>query len=167
MAEKLYERVIEFVQPDITKTVLELYAGVGAMAQLLAKRSRKVWAVEENQQAVEDGIESAKWNEIKDIKYVISRCETALARGRFKQGDTDHLGAVVLDPPRNGCDQHVLRGVIRMAPERIVYVSCDPATLARDAKYLSTGGYHLRRCIPVDLFPQTAHIESVSLFTRA
>jgi 23S rRNA (uracil1939-C5)-methyltransferase len=167
MAEKLYQRVIDFVQPDIKKTVLELYAGVGAMAQLLAKRSRKVWAVEENAEAVADGIESAKWNQIQDIKYIKSKCEDALARGRFQQGPQDKLGAVVLDPPRAGCEQRVLRSVIRLAPEKIVYVSCDPATLARDAKYLATGGYLLRRNTPVDLFPQTAHIESVSLFTRA
>ncbi len=166
MAEKLYERVGAFIQPDATKTVLELYAGVGAMAQLLAKNSRKVWAVEENGDAVLDGIESAKWNSISNIKFVQAKCEDALARGRFLQGPADKLGSVVLDPPRAGCDQKVLRSVIRLAPEKIVYVSCDPATLARDAKYLSTGGYHLRRSVPVDLFPQTAHVESVSLFAK-
>jgi len=167
MAEKLYALVEKFVAPAPDRTVLELYAGVGAIGQILAKKSRRVWAVEENPQAVDDGVASAGWNKIDNIKYTLGRCETALARGRFLQGANDTLGAVVLDPPRAGCDQLVLRGVMRMKPRKIVYVSCDPGTLARDARYLSTGGYHLKRVVPVDLFPQTSHIESVSLFEPA
>ncbi len=166
-AEILYKKVESFIEPTPEESVLELYSGVGAIAQLLAKRSRFVWGVEENPAAVADAIESAKWNTLKNVKFVQDRCETALARGRFKKGLNDRLAAVVLDPPRAGCEQHVLRAVIRLAPRKIVYVSCDPATLARDARYLATGGYLLRRSAPVDLFPQTSHIESVSLFARS
>lgn len=166
MAEKLYKRVVDYVAPDLKEGVLELYAGVGAISQLLAPKAGQVWAVEENPHAVEDGIQSAQWNNIANIKYIASKCETALARGRFKRGPNDVLSAVVVDPPRAGCEQNVLRAIMRLSPRRIVYVSCDPATLARDARYLATGGYLLRQCTPVDLFPQTAHIESVSQFSK-
>jgi 23S rRNA (uracil1939-C5)-methyltransferase len=167
MAEKLYKLAEEMAAPGPDSSILELYAGVGAMAQLLARKARYVWGVEENPAAVQDAVESAKWNGLRNVRFLVGRCETALARGRFQKGPEDRLGAVVLDPPRAGCAEHVLRGVMRLRPERIVYVSCDPATLARDARYLSTGGYHLQRCAPVDLFPQTSHIESVSLFVRS
>ncbi|HRY30618.1 MAG TPA: 23S rRNA (uracil(1939)-C(5))-methyltransferase RlmD, partial [Elusimicrobiota bacterium] len=166
MAEKLYRMVESFAAPNPQESVLELYAGVGAIAQMLAKNSRFVWAVEENPQAVEDAIASAGWNNLRNVRFLLGRCETSLARGRFRKGMSDRLGTVVLDPPRAGCEQHVLRALMRLEPKKIVYVSCDPATLARDARYLVTGGYHLRRCTPVDLFPQTSHIESVSEFTK-
>jgi 23S rRNA (uracil1939-C5)-methyltransferase len=165
MAEKLYQKVVDYLQPAAGDTVLELYAGVSAIAQILSKKVRYVWAVEENPAAVH-AIESVKMNDIRNVRVLQGRCETVLTRGRFRKSLSDRLTAVVLDPPRAGCEQHVLRAVIRQAPQKIIYVSCDPATLARDAAYLSTGGYHLVQSIPVDLFPQTSHIESVSLFTK-
>ncbi|MGQ0644412.1 MAG: 23S rRNA (uracil(1939)-C(5))-methyltransferase RlmD [Elusimicrobiota bacterium] len=164
MAEKLYQKVAEFADLKLEDHALELYAGVGAIAQLLARKAKYVWAVEDNAQAVEDAIESAKENGVSNVRFYQGRCEDVLTRGRFSRGVDDVLGAVVLDPPRAGCEQSVLKAVMRLAPAKIVYVSCDPATLARDARYLSTGGYLLRRSVPVDLFPQTAHVESVSLF---
>ncbi|MBI4395706.1 MAG: 23S rRNA (uracil(1939)-C(5))-methyltransferase RlmD [Elusimicrobia bacterium] len=166
MAETLYKKVEEFAEPNPQEVAVELYAGVGAIGQLLAKRARFVWGVEESPQAVSDAIESAHWNGIKNVRFLQGRCESVLMRGRFHGGIGGALGAVVVDPPRAGCEQHVLRAIVRLAPRRIVYVSCDPATLARDARYLTTGGYLMRKSVPVDLFPQTAHIESVSLFTK-
>jgi 23S rRNA (uracil1939-C5)-methyltransferase len=167
MAEKLYALAEAMAAPAPEETAVELYCGVGAMALGLAAKARFVWGVEENSEAVADAIESARTNGVTNVRFLTGRCESVLARGRFHGGPGGALGAVVLDPPRAGCDPKVLKGVLRLAPKRIVYVSCDPGTLARDARLLASGGYHLRRCVPVDLFPQTAHIESVSLFTPA
>ncbi len=163
MAEKLYSLAVDLAAVGPTDVVWELYAGVGAMGQLLARQAKLVWAIEENTQAVRDGIESLGLNGITNLRFRQGRCELVLARGLVK----DPPAVVLLDPPRAGCERSVLKFVMRAAPRRILYVSCDPGTLARDAQYLSTGGYHLKRSIPVDLFPQTAHIESVTLFERA
>ncbi len=163
MAEKLYTLAVEMARPGPLDVVWELYAGVGAMGQLLAQKAKLVWAVEENAQAVRDGIESLELNGITNVRFRQGQCELVLARSLLK----DKPAVVLLDPPRAGCDKSVLKSVMRAGPARIVYVSCDPGTLARDAQYLSTGSYHLKRSVPVDLFPQTAHIESVTLFERA
>ncbi|MBP9699261.1 MAG: 23S rRNA (uracil(1939)-C(5))-methyltransferase RlmD, partial [Elusimicrobia bacterium] len=162
MAEKLYRLAVDMADPAATDVVWELYAGVGAMGQLLARKAKLVWAVEENAQAVRDGIESLQWNGIDNLRFRQGRCELVLARSLLK--DTPQV--VLLDPPRAGCEKSVLKILMRAGPRKVVYVSCDPATLARDAQYLSTGGYHLKRSVPVDLFSQTAHVESVSLFER-
>lgn len=162
MAEKLYSLAVEMAAPGPLDVVWELYAGVGAMGQLMARKAKLVWAVEENAQAVRDGIESLELNGIDNVRFRQGQCELVLARVLLKDKPT----VVLLDPPRAGCEKSVLKSVMRAGPVRMVYVSCDPGTLARDAQYLSTGGYHLKRSIPVDLFPQTAHIESVTLFER-
>ena len=162
MAEKLYRLAVDMADPAATDVVWELYAGVGAMGQLLARKAKLVWAVEENAQAVRDGIESLQRNGIDNLRFRQGRCELVLARSLLK--DTPQI--VLLDPPRAGCEKSVLKILMRAGPRKVVYVSCDPATLARDAQYLSTGGYHLKRSVPVDLFSQTAHVESVSLFER-
>ena len=146
--------------PGPLDVVWELYAGVGAMGQLMARKAKLVWAVEENAQAVHDGIDSLELNGIDNVRFRQGQCELVLARVLLKDKPT----VVLLDPPRAGCEKSVLKSVMRAGPVRMVYVSCDPGTLARDAQYLSTGGYHLKRSVPVDLFPQTAHIESVTLF---
>jgi 23S rRNA (uracil1939-C5)-methyltransferase len=170
MAEKLYGLAVEMAAPAAEDTVLELYAGVGAMGMLLSGQARRVWAVEENPQAVKDGIESLRLNGVDNLRFKIGRCEQILQRGGFRAELGDGPVVALLDPPRAGCDSRVLKALLRMAPKRIVYVSCDPATLARtlarDAKILAAGAYLLRRSVPVDLFPQTAHVESVSLFTK-
>lgn len=158
MAERLYTLAVEMAAPTAEDVVWELYAGIGAMGLLMARKAKTVVAVEENPHAVRDGVESARWNGLDNIHFRIGPCEQVVARLR------ENPAAVILDPPRAGCDTRVLKAVMARRPRRIVYVSCDPATLARDARYLSTGGYLLKRSVPVDLFPQTSHIESVSLF---
>jgi 23S rRNA (uracil1939-C5)-methyltransferase len=163
MAEALFRLATEMAAVGPSDVVWDLYAGVGVMGQRLARKAKIVWAVEENTAAVRDGIESLELNGIDNLRFRQGRCELVLGRGLIKDPPT----VVLLDPPRAGCDRAVLRAVLRAKPQRIVYVSCDPGTLARDAHTLSTGGYHLRRAVPVDLFPQTAHIESVSLFEPA
>lgn len=160
MAEKLYTLAVDMAAVGPEDEVWELYAGVGAMGQLLAKKARGVVAIEENPHAVRDGVESSQWNGLRNIHFRVDRCERVVPRLKEKPS------VVLLDPPRAGCDPKVLKAVMARGPKRVVYVSCDPATLARDARYLSTGGYHLSRTVPVDLFPQTSHIETVSLFER-
>ncbi|MBK6881016.1 MAG: 23S rRNA (uracil(1939)-C(5))-methyltransferase RlmD [Elusimicrobia bacterium] len=162
MAEKLYGLAVDMAAAGPADVVWELYAGVGAMGQLIARRAKTVWAVEENHRAVRDGIGSLALNGIDNLRFRQGRCELVLARRLLPDAPT----VVVLDPPRAGCERTVLKAVMKAAPRRVVYVSCDPGTLARDAAYLSTGGYLLQKSVPVDLFPQTAHIESVSLFER-
>ncbi len=165
-AEKLYARAAALADPSAQDNVLELYSGVGAMGMMLAPKVRRVWAVEENHQAVRDGIEAAGLNAVTNIRFIAATCEDALARRHPRQDMEGHPLVVLLDPPRAGCDPKVLKAVMRLAPKKIVYVSCDPATLARDAHFLSTGGWKLASSVPVDLFPQTAHVESVSLFRK-
>lgn len=166
-AEKLYEKALEFAAVSPEDHVLELYAGVGAMGMLLSPKVQKVWAIEENPQAVKDGIESLGLNGVENLRFKIGKCEEILQRGLFRSELEGKPLVVLLDPPRAGCDPRVLKAVMRLAPKRIVYVSCDPATLARDARFLSTGGWRMVKSAPVDLFPQTSHIESVTLFTPA
>lgn len=164
-AEKLYAKAVELAAPASQDTVLELYAGVGAMGMLLAPKVRQVYAIEENPQAVKDGIESLRLNGVENLRFKIGKCEQIVLRGLFRSELEGKPLVVLLDPPRAGCDERVLKAIMRLKPKRIVYVSCDPATLARDARYLSTGGWRMERSIPVDMFPQTSHIESVTLFT--
>jgi len=163
MAEKLYATAVRWADPGPEDAVLELYAGIGAMGLLLARKAKFVWGIEESPLAVADAVASSNMNGIENVRFLTGKCETVLARSHFRD-QFKNLAAVILDPPRAGCESSVLKAVMKLRPRRIVYVSCDPATLARDARFLSTGGYHLSRCVPVDLFPQTSHIESVSLF---
>jgi 23S rRNA (uracil1939-C5)-methyltransferase len=165
-AEKLYSLAVDMAALEGGEHVLELYAGVGAMGMLLSAKARKVWAVEESPQAVKDGIESLGANGVENLRFKIGKCEDVILRGALRAELSGAPVVALLDPPRAGCDPRVLKALLRLAPKRIVYVSCDPATLARDARYLSTGGYRLLRSVPVDLFPQTSHVESVSLFAR-
>jgi 23S rRNA (uracil1939-C5)-methyltransferase len=143
--------------------VLDLYAGVGLFALPLAKTGRPVVAVEENPQAVRDAIHAVKRNGLKRIRFVRARVEDQVRRlageGEFE--------VAVLDPPREGASEKVLRlvaGAIR--PRRIVYVSCDLRSLARDLKLLATLGFRLRSAVPVDMFPHTPHVETVATLTR-
>ena len=163
MAEKLYALAVDMARPGPLDVVWELYAGVGAMGQLLAQKAKSVWAVEENAQAVRDGIESLALNGISNVRFRQGRCELVLGRSLVR----DKPNVVLLDPPRAGCDKSVLKAVMRAGPRRIVYVSCGPATLARDAAVLvHQKGYRLAAAGVANMFPHTAHVESIALFER-
>lgn len=140
--------------------LLDLYCGAGAFALPLAATADEVVGIEEAADAVEDGRISAAENGIGNARFVAGRVEAALAE---IDGPFD---AVVLDPPRRGCHPKALEHLLRLAPARMVYVSCHPATLARDLKTLVAGGYRVTSVRPVDLFPQTAHVESVTVLVR-
>lgn len=140
--------------------LLDLYCGAGAFALPLAATVAEVVGIEEYSGAIEDGRTTANANGIANVRFEIGRVEQALGRidGAFE--------AAVLDPPRRGCHPQAIEQLLRLAPARVVYISCQPATLARDLKLLVAGGYHVVSVQPVDLFPQTAHIESVCVLVR-
>ena len=140
--------------------LLDLYCGAGAFALPLAATAADVLGIEEYAGAIEDGRTTAEENGIVNVRFEVGRVEQALGR---LDGTFD---AAVLDPPRRGCHPQALEQLLRLAPTRIVYISCQPATLARDIKLLVAGGYCVVSVQPVDLFPQTAHIESVCVLVR-
>ncbi|MFO7168665.1 MAG: 23S rRNA (uracil(1939)-C(5))-methyltransferase RlmD [Chloroflexota bacterium] len=142
-------------------SLLDLYCGAGTFALPLAGSVAEVVGVEEYGGAIADGRASAELSQITNVRFIQGRAEDVLPR---LDGPFDYA---VLDPPRRGCHPRALEQLIRLAPRRLVYVSCHPGTLARDLKILTAGGYRLLRCTPVDLFPQTAHVESVSVLSRA
>jgi 23S rRNA (uracil1939-C5)-methyltransferase len=161
-AAQVVETVLRQVRAG-PATVLDLYAGVGLFAAPLAQRGHRVLAVEENPTAVADGILTLQRNRIAGCRFIRSPVETALKRLASRES----IDVVVLDPPREGCPDWVLRLIARtIAPERIIDVSCSPAALARDLAILTRAGYRVAEIQPIDLFPHTAHIESVTLLVR-
>jgi 23S rRNA (uracil1939-C5)-methyltransferase len=146
------------------KTLLDLYSGVGGIALWLAKNYRRVVGVEEVRSATEDAQRNARLNGIANVQFENAPAERFLAR--FHPGPDDRPLTVVLDPPRAGCAPTVLHTLVRLGTVNLIYVSCDPATLARDIAILVKGRYRLRQVQPVDLFPHTAHIETVVQLTK-
>jgi 23S rRNA (uracil1939-C5)-methyltransferase len=159
-AEKLLELVRRGLELRGHERLLDLYCGAGAFALPLAGAVSEVLGIEEYAGAVEDARATAVANGVANVHFEIGRVEMALTRL------DEAFDAVVLDPPRRGCHPQALAELVRLAPTRIVYVSCHPATLARDLKRLVAGGYHVARVQPVDLFPQTVHIESVAILEQ-
>ena len=157
-AEKLVDLVLECLNLRGDENLLDLYSGVGLFTAFLAPHAAKVSAVELFEPAVEDG--RVNLANFENIDLYVGKIEAVLSRL------SDDYAAAVIDPPRAGMDAVALDSLIDLQPRQIVYVSCDPATLARDAKRLTTAGYNLRDVQPVDMFPQTYHIESVAHFIR-
>ena len=157
-AERLIEAVGKFLNPQGNETLLDIYCGVGTFALSLADRVGRVIGIESYGPAVTDARANAHQGE--PVEFIEGRAEEVLAQLDLP------LDAVIVDPPRAGCGNQVLRELIRLSSPRLIYVSCDPATLARDARRLAEAGYRLEAVQPVDMFPQTYHIESVSLFLR-
>lgn len=159
-AEALVDAVIEFVSPRPYETVLDLYSGVGLFTLALATQADQVIAVETNPGAATDALFNAEAAGLDNVRVLNDDVASAL------EGLNETIHAVVADPPRTGCGADVVRGLVALRPTRLVYVACDPATLARDVKIINQAGYHLADVLPLDLFPQTYHIESVALFVR-
>ena len=169
--EKLYGLALEYADLHGNETVWDLYCGIGTISLFLAQRAKKVYGVEIVPQAIDDAKNNAKINGITNAKFYVGKAEEVLpvyyaAYEREHGGKTAHADVIVVDPPRKGCEESLLQTIVDMQPERIVYVSCDSATLARDVKYLRGCGYELERVRAVDQFPQTVHVECVCLLQK-
>jgi len=164
MAERLYRLAIEYAAPAATDRVYDLYCGIGTIGLLMAPRAREVWGLELVEEAIADAIANATLNEVENARFFAGDVRLALRELVERAGRPDLL---VVDPPRSGLSQKVVRRVIEAGPRRIVYVSCNPTTLAPNAAQLVEAGYALRRVRAVDMFPQTPHIECVALLERA
>lgn len=164
--EKLYSLALEYAGLTGNETVWDLYCGIGTISLFLADSARKVYGVEIVPQAIEDARENARRNGIENAEFFVGKAEEVL--GDFYEGnDTDAKpDVIVVDPPRKGCDGACLEAMLRVCPERIVYVSCDPATLARDLRVLCDGGYKVERIRGADMFGMTVHVETVVLMSR-
>ena len=162
--EKLYRTALDYAGLTGGETVWELYCGIGTISLFLARSAGKVFGVEIVPQAVEDARRNARLNGIENVDFYLGKAEEVLPEKYEKDGI--RADVMVIDPPRKGCDPACLETMLHMAPERIVYVSCDPATLARDLKILCADGrYELQKVQPVDMFPHTAGVENVALLT--
>jgi 23S rRNA (uracil1939-C5)-methyltransferase len=164
MAERLYRLAIEYAALGASDRVYDLYCGIGTIGLLMAPRAGEVWGLELVEEAIADAIANARLNEVDNAHFFAGDVRLALRELVDRAGRPDVL---VVDPPRSGLSQKVVRRIIEAAPRRIVYVSCNPTTLAPNAAQLvSDGGYRLRRVRAVDMFPQTPHIECVALLER-
>lgn len=162
--ERLYEMALEYAGLTGEETVWDLYCGIGTISLFLAQRAKRVCGVEIIPQAIEDARRNAEQNGIKNVGFFTGKAEEVLP----EQYEKNHIRAdvIVVDPPRKGCDPMCLETMIKMAPERIVYVSCDSATLARDLRYLTENGYEVRRGRCCDMFGGTVHVETVVLLSK-
>jgi 23S rRNA (uracil1939-C5)-methyltransferase len=165
MAEQLYELAVEYARPTGFERVYDLYCGIGTIGLLMSPRVAEVWGLEIIEEAIGDAIANASANEVDNAHFFAGDVRLALRELVERAGRPDVL---VVDPPRSGLSQKVVRRIIEASPSRIVYVSCNPTTLAPNAAQLvADGGYKLVRVRPVDMFPQTPHIECVAELVRA
>jgi len=160
----LYKKVLEYAGLKGDETVIDAYCGTGSISLFLAQRTGKVYGIEVVEAAVRDARANAAINGIKNVEFITGLVEEVMPRF-YREGVRPH--AVVLDPPRKGCVQALLDAVVSMQPGRVVYVSCNPATLARDLKYLDGRGYKVQEVQPVDMFPHTAHVECIIMMTNS
>ena len=157
--KKLYELAVEYAQLTGKETVWDLYCGIGTISLFMARRAGRVYGVEIIPQAIRDAKENAERNGIKNAEFFVGKAEEVLPEKYATEGISADV--IVVDPPRKGCDEKCLETMLKMRPERIVYVSCDSATLARDLKILRAGGYEPVRVRAVDQFPMSVHVETV------
>lgn len=162
--KKLYDLALEYADLHGDEVVWDLYCGIGTISLFLAQKAKQVYGVEIIPQAIEDAKVNASINQITNAEFIVGAAEEVLPR-KYKE-DNIYADVIVVDPPRKGCDQSLLDTILTMAPKRVVYVSCDPATLARDLKYLCAKDYELTRVRAVDQFSHSVHVETVVLITR-
>ena len=163
--EQMYGAALEFADLNGTENVWDLYCGIGTISLFMSQKAKKVYGVEIIPEAIRDAKQNAELNGIANAEFYMGAAEEVLPEW-YKQHPEERIDVVCVDPPRKGCDERALATIVDMAPEKLVYVSCDPATLARDVKYLRNHGYELRRVRPVDNFSQTVHVETVVLLTK-
>ncbi len=160
---KLYKKALEYAGLTGEEIVWDAYCGIGTISLFLAQKAKRVYGVEIVQEAILDAEYNKALNGIKNVEFFVGKAEEVIEE-KYKEGIVADV--IVVDPPRKGCDVALLDTMIKINPKRIVYVSCDPATLARDAKILGQGGYVIEAVQPVDMFPMTVHVESVCLLQK-
>lgn len=163
---RLYEKALEYANLSGNEVVWDLYCGIGTISLFLARKAKQVYGVEIVPQAIEDARRNAALNSITNAEFFVGAAEDVMPEKYQESGGTMHADVIVVDPPRKGCEESLLATMADMQPERMVYVSCDPATLARDVKYLGEKGYEVKKVCPVDMFPMTGHVETVVLMSR-
>jgi len=161
--EVLYGKALEFAGLTGAETVLDLYCGIGTISLVMARKAGMVWGAEVVPQAVDDAIANARRNHIENARFL---CADAGEAARYLEGEGVRPDVVCVDPPRKGLAEDVVDTIADMGPERVVYVSCDPGTLGRDVKRFAGRGYTLKKAVAVDMFPRTAHVETVVLLSR-
>jgi len=159
----LYETAREFLAAKDNETVVDGYCGVGTISLFIAEDCKRVIGIEQVAPAIEDAKANATANGVKNAEFICGNVEDVLPRLFSREGGVD---AIVLDPPRKGCEEAALEAIAKSTAKRVVYVSCNPATLARDCKYLAAHGFTLSAVRPVDMFPQTCHVESVVVMNK-
>ena len=168
---KLYSKALEYADLHGEETVWDLYCGIGTISLFLAQKAKYVRGVEIVPAAIEDARRNADLNHIENTEFFVGKAEEILPDyyDKYAQehpGETARADVIVVDPPRKGCDETLLNTIVEMQPEKVVYVSCDSATLARDLKYLCERGYQVEKVCPVDMFPMTVHVETVVLLSH-
>ena len=161
--EVLYGKALEYAQLTGNESVFDLYCGIGTISLFLSGKAKKVIGVEVVPDAIADAQKNAELNNITNTQFIVGEAEVVIPK-LYAEGI--RADVVVVDPPRKGCDEALLNTLVEMKPQRIVYVSCNPSTLARDLKYLSGHGFEVREVQPVDMFPWTGHVEAIILMTR-
>ncbi|WP_442789518.1 23S rRNA (uracil(1939)-C(5))-methyltransferase RlmD [Paenibacillus sp. CAA11] len=161
--EVLYGKTVEYAGLTGKETVIDAYCGIGTISLFLAQHADQVYGVEIVKEAIEDARSNAELNGMKNVQFEVGASEDVIPRWKEQGIEAD---VIVVDPPRKGCDPRLLETILEMKPERVVYVSCNPSTLARDLRVLEDGGYKTVEVQPVDMFPHTVHVECCSLLVR-
>jgi 23S rRNA (uracil1939-C5)-methyltransferase len=161
--KKLYDKALEYANLTGQETVIDAYCGIGTISLFLAKRAKKVFGVEIVPEAIDDAKNNAKLNGIDNAEFFVGAAEKVMSWWKAQGLKPD---VVVVDPPRKGCDEELLQAIIEMKPKKVVYVSCNPSTLARDLRILEDGGFKTVEVQPVDMFPQTSHVECCALLIK-
>ena len=154
--EVLYNKALEYAELKENDTVFDIYCGIGSISLFLAQKATKVYGIEIVEDAIKDAKINAKLNNLNNVEFYVGKAEEVVPK-MYSEGKTANV--VVVDPPRKGCDEKVLDTIVSMKPDRVVYVSCNPSTLARDLAYLDERGYKCVEIQPVDMFPHTMHFE--------
>ena len=161
--EVLYNKALEYADLKENDTVFDIYCGIGTISLFLAQKANKVYGIEIVSDAIKDANINAKLNNLDNVEFYVGKAEEVVPK-MYNEGKKANV--VVVDPPRKGCDEKVLDTIISMKPDRVVYVSCNPSTLARDLKYLDEHGFKCVEIQPVDMFPHTMHVECVAKIVK-
>ena len=161
---KLYQQALDYADLQGDEIVWDLYCGIGTISLFLARKAKQVYGVEIVPQAIEDAKINAELNGIENAQFYVGAAEEIVPQKYKEEGI--YADVIMIDPPRKGCVQSLLDTIVAMAPKKVVYVSCDPATLARDLKYLAEHGYEVKKARPVDMFGHSPHVETVALLSK-